>query len=191
MARKFLVLAVVAALAATAALGFGVRATEAAPTASTGGPYAGAVGQSIQFSAVNSLNVVRFVWNFGDNTTGAGIMPTKSYGAAGVYTVTLTVTDEFGQTATATTTATIGGGAITPSIGVSINGFCQFGSIILLNGFVTCASAPFITINTPFCPYFGLGCIIPVVIPVTPSQNSFPSGQSKCPPRATFCPRFR
>ncbi len=42
--------------------------------------------------------VVAWSWNFGDNTTSTERNPTHTYTAAGNYTVTLTVTDNTGQT---------------------------------------------------------------------------------------------
>jgi large repetitive protein len=48
-----------------------------------------------------------YTWNFGNNTTGSGPLPTRTYTAAGTYSVVLTARDEWGATATATQTVTI------------------------------------------------------------------------------------
>lgn len=47
-----------------------------------------------------------YTWNFG-NGTGSGPLPTRTYTAAGTYTVVLTARDEWGATATATQTVPI------------------------------------------------------------------------------------
>ncbi len=71
--------------------------SNSAPTANTGGPYLGAVNTSIVFDGSGSsdpeTDPLTYVWDFGDGSSGSGVMLTHSYTDAGVYTVCLTVND--------------------------------------------------------------------------------------------------
>lgn len=51
--------------------------------------------------------IVDYAWDFGDASTGTGVNPQHTYAAAGDYTVTLTVTDNRGGTATSTSTVSV------------------------------------------------------------------------------------
>ena len=82
------------------------------PVARPGGPYAGAVGDTIRFDGGGSSDpdgdAIAYVWNFGDGSTGTGATPAHVYVAAATFTATLVVTDSKGaQSPPATTTATI------------------------------------------------------------------------------------
>jgi len=68
-----------------------------APTANPGGPYLGAVNAAISFDGSASSDPendpLNYTWDFGDNSSGSGVMPTHSYANVGIYTVCLTVDD--------------------------------------------------------------------------------------------------
>ena len=53
-------------------------------------------------------DIVSLVWSFGDGTTSTEEFPTHTYATAGPKTVTLTATDDDGNTATGTKTIQVG-----------------------------------------------------------------------------------
>ena len=83
------------------------------PIANPGGPYAIVIGVPVSFDGTGSLDTdgdpLVFAWDFGDGSTGVGPTPVHVYADAGVFTVTLTVTDNGTPpcSGTATTTTTI------------------------------------------------------------------------------------
>ena len=66
---------------------------------------------SCTFNAAGSSDsdgtIAGYAWNFGDTLTGTGVNPTHGYAAGGTYTVTLTVADDDGATATTSAPVTI------------------------------------------------------------------------------------
>ena len=58
-------------------------------------------GLTVSFNGSGSSDpdgsIASYSWSFGDNTTGSGASTSKTYSAAGTYTVTLTVTDDKGN----------------------------------------------------------------------------------------------
>jgi len=73
------------------------------------GPSTGEVGEDIDFSGSVSFGVSPYTyeWDFGDGETSTEKNPIHSFETAGNYTVTLTVTDDTGSTATETTMISI------------------------------------------------------------------------------------
>lgn len=78
-----------------------------APTANPGGPYLASINSNVAFDGSGSSDpdgdVLNYAWNFGDGQSGSGISPVHSYTAAGVYIVSLTVTDPYGASHTVET----------------------------------------------------------------------------------------
>ncbi len=83
-----------------------------APVADAGGIYYGDVGQEIMFDASGSFDhegeIVSYMWDFGDGNHGSGEAVTHTYGAQEVYFVTLTVSDNEGNTGNDSTLVFIG-----------------------------------------------------------------------------------
>jgi ABC-type transport system substrate-binding protein/PKD repeat protein len=68
------------------------------------------VGGTVSFDASDSSDlggIASYAWDFGDDTTETGVSTTHVYSEVGEYTVTLTVTDMSGNTATATVAITV------------------------------------------------------------------------------------
>jgi PKD repeat protein len=105
-------------------------------------PSSPVISQAIQFNASASLaapgrSLVSFAWNWGDGATSTGQLASHSYTLAGVYNVTLTVTDDAGQSATAPQTVTVGQGNPTAVLSVIKTG----GTSIQADGSQSTASA--------------------------------------------------
>ncbi|MEW6417392.1 MAG: PKD domain-containing protein [Nitrospirota bacterium] len=81
------------------------------PVAVSNGPYNGISTNSVTFRSDGSYDpdsdAITYLWDFGDGSTSTEQNPTHTYTSAGRYTVTLTITDTYGQSALDSTTATI------------------------------------------------------------------------------------
>lgn len=92
-----------AVLAAALAALFAPQAAGAAPTASaTATPERGQAPLTVTFDGSGSdaapRTIVSWDWDFGDGATASGESVTHEYAAPGLYTATLTVTDDLGAT---------------------------------------------------------------------------------------------
>jgi len=81
------------------------------PVAVANGPYAAYKNDEITFDASGSYDndgtISKYRWDFGDESTANAETTTHTYTQEGEYTVTLTITDNYGAQDTVTTTANI------------------------------------------------------------------------------------
>jgi parallel beta-helix repeat protein len=82
----------------------GVVITEienSAPIANAGGPYTGKTDKTIMFNGANSTDIdgtiTNYTWQFGDDSFGYGEYAFHSYSKPGSYLISLTVTDDDGE----------------------------------------------------------------------------------------------
>lgn len=90
------------------------------PTAIISGPTQGVAGQPLAFSASNSTaapgrQITRYEWRFGDGSGAEGVQVSKTYGTAGVFDVTLVVSDDAGLTGVAVQQVAITAPTATPT----------------------------------------------------------------------------
>jgi len=75
----------------------GETATPVPPIADADGSYSCYVHETLLLDGSGSYDpdgtIIKYEWNFGDETTGTGEKPSHTYSSTGTFTVTLTVTD--------------------------------------------------------------------------------------------------
>jgi PKD repeat protein len=89
-----------------------VQITRVIPSAQTNGPYSEMVNQPITFSSSGSNGgsggtIVSWDWTFGDGDVSSAQNPNHIYTTAGIFTVTLKVTNNYDEIDTDTTSVTI------------------------------------------------------------------------------------
>ena len=81
------------------------------PTANIVAPGQADEGQEVTMDGSGSSDPdgdpLTYSWDFGDDTTDTGVTTTHTYADDGVYTVTLTVADDYGGEDSASTTVTV------------------------------------------------------------------------------------
>lgn len=82
--------------------------------AETAAPVAAAISvvdnmPEFEFSAPGTTGAATYAWDFGDGTTASTEIASHTYTANGVFTVTLVVTNDCGQTGSVTTTVNVSG----------------------------------------------------------------------------------
>ena len=105
------------------------------PIAEAGADSSGNEDEALSFSGTGSDpggGAVTFAWNFGDGNSAAGQDVTHAFTKAGAYTVTLSVTDSDGLTATDTCTATISN--VAPVAVITVGSGSEEGDIITFSG---------------------------------------------------------
>jgi PKD repeat protein len=111
------------------------------PTANANGPYSSTAGTATVLSSAGSVaapgrTLVSYSWAFSDGDVKTGPSPSKSFAVAGDFTVTLTVTDDGGQSGTSQASITVTSGTpLTPFTWSSSFGAPGADSIVTL--FVT------------------------------------------------------
>lgn len=86
-------------------------------TSVTASPTSGAAPLAVNFS-VNAYDpdgyIVDYFWTFGDGASDTGASVAHTYQAAGSYTATITVTDDYGETASASVVIQVTGPPLPP-----------------------------------------------------------------------------
>ena len=93
-----------------------------APTANFSSTTSGLTATFTDSSTDTDGTIASRSWNFGDGTTSTATNPSKTYSAAGTYSVSLTVTDNGGATNTVTKSVTVSTTGTVLNNGVAVTG---------------------------------------------------------------------
>lgn len=96
------------------------------PTAVLSAPTSAFAGDTLTFSAAGSSDdreIVRYAWDFGDQSTDTGKRVTHTYETGGTFTVTLQVTDAAGNTAEKTATVKVTAAEENALLNVQVYGY--------------------------------------------------------------------
>ncbi|UCC94224.1 MAG: PKD domain-containing protein [Thermoplasmata archaeon] len=108
------------------------------PPVANGGPaQITTVGKEVQFSADESQDrdgdALEYHWDFGDGSTSTELLPNHAYDKAGLYTVTLTVTDGY-EESTARVTVLVEEEEQTPGFGPFLTVLALLGAALVAVG---------------------------------------------------------
>ena len=115
---------------------FTVTLSHKGPTANAGANKSTNQGVQVCFDGSGSIPgdspITTYSWSFGDGAGATGISPCHTYNTVGSYPVTLTVTDSFGVSDSATSTVTVNN--VAPTVHAGANQVVAVGSSVTFSG---------------------------------------------------------